>query len=154
MQPSILCYKLLKHYEGCKLEAYRDGGGVLTIGYGQTYHTDGKPVRKGDKITKQQAETGLTTILRTYAISVYQALKVNVKQHQYDALVCLCYNIGIGGFERSTLLKLINKGGNIEDIEKWWLVWNKDNGKVVRGLTNRRASEFHLYNTGEIKYFN
>lgn len=154
IQPSILCYSLLKHHEGCELEAYECSGGKMTIGYGNTYHPDGKPVRKGDKITKQQAEAYLPLIVKTFAISVNQALKVNLQQHQFDALVCLAYNIGVGNFEKSTLLKLINKGAGMDDIEKWWLVWNKAKGKVLKGLTARRKSEFHLYKEATIKIFN
>lgn len=154
IQPSKLCYDLLKHYEGLKLEAYQCSAKKWTIGYGQTYYADGRQVKQGDKITKQQAEDGLRIILQTYAISVHQALKIGVRQHQYDALCCLAYNIGIGAFEGSTLLKLVNKGANIADIEKWWLVWNKAKGKVLEGLTSRRKSEFHLFKTGEIKIYN
>lgn len=153
-EPSELCYKLIRHYEGLKLEAYVCSGGKLTIGYGQTYYADGRQVRQGDRITQQQADEGLPVILSTYAISVYQALKTGVRQHEYDALCCLAYNIGIGAFEKSTLLKLINKGADIAEIEKWWLVWNKANGKVLNGLTARRKSEFHLFKTGEIKIYN
>lgn len=126
----------------------------MTVGYGNTYHPDGKPVRKGDKITKQQAEAYLPIIVKTFAISVSQALKVNLQQHQFDALVCLAYNIGVGNFEKSTLLKLINKGAGMDEIEKWWLVWNKAKGKVLNGLTARRKSEFHLYKEATIKIFN
>lgn len=154
MQPSILCYSLLKHYEGLELEAYECSGGKMTIGYGNTYHPNGKPVRKGDKITIQQAEAYLPTIVQTFAISVNQALKVNVQQHQFDALVCLAYNIGVGNFEKSTVLKLINKGGSLADIEKWWLAWNKAKGVVLNGLVARRKSEFHLYKEATIKIFN
>lgn len=153
-EPSKLCYELLKHYEGLRLEAYQCSAGKWTIGFGQTYYADGRQVRKGDKITRKQAEDGLPVILSTYAISVYQALKTGVRQHQYDALCCLAYNIGIGAFESSTLLKKINKGADMSEIEKWWLVWNKAKGQVLDGLTARRKSEFHLFKTGEIKIYN
>lgn len=154
IQPSQLCYDLLKHYEGLELEAYQCSAGKWTIGYGQTYYTDGRAVKKGDTITKQQAEDGLKETIRTFAISVIQALKTPVKQHQYDALVCLCYNIGIGAFEKSTLLREINKGADKDAIKHQWLRWNKVNKKEVRGLTLRRQSEYHLFDTGTIKIFN
>lgn len=154
MKPSILCYSLIRHYEGCKLEAYKCSAGVWTIGFGNTFHPDGRPVKQGDTITQQQAEQYLMIILKTFAISVNQALKIHIAQHQYDALVCLTYNIGVGNFEKSTLLKLINKEAPITEIEKWWLVWNKAKGKVLNGLTARRKSEFHLYKEATIKIFN
>lgn len=153
LQPSELCYTLLKHFEGCKLQAYQCSADKWTIGYGNTYYPDGRPVRKGDKITQQQAEDYLPIVLRTYAISVSQALKINILQHQYDALCCLAYNIGIGGFEKSTLLGKINKGADISEVKKWWLVWNKVKGRVEKGLVRRRKSEFHLYDTGKIDFF-
>lgn len=156
--PSELCYKLLKHYEGCKLEAYKCSANKITIGYGNTYYTDGKPVKMGDKITQKQAEEMLPLILNTYALSVFQLVKTYIKQHQFDALVCLAYNIGIGNFEKSTLLKIVNKGGSLVQIEAEFMKWNKArvNGVLtpLDGLTYRRKSEYHLYSTGEVKFFN
>lgn len=156
--PSDKCYQLLKHYEGCKLKAYQCSAGKWTIGYGATYYPDGRQVKQGDTITQDEAESMLPTILRTYAISVQQAIKTTLLQHQYDALCCLCYNIGIGAFERSTLLRNINAGASKDNIQKQWLSWDKArvNGvlKPLKGLTNRRQSEYHLFATGEVKYFN
>lgn len=152
--PSKLCYELLKHHEGCKLVAYQCSAKKWTIGFGNTYYPDGRSVKQGDTITQAQADEYLPLILNTYAISVYQALKAYVRQYQYDALVCMCYNIGIRAFEQSTLLKLINKGSSITLIEAEFLKWNKAGGKPIAGLTNRRKSEFHLYSTGQIKFFN
>jgi lysozyme len=154
VEPSDKCYQLLKHYEGLKLEAYLCSGNVWTIGYGQTYYADGRRVKQGDRITKEEAEAGLPIILKTYAISVHQKVRVGISQSQFDALCSFAYNVGIGAFDSSTLLQVINRERPIDEIEAQFMRWNKAGGKVVNGLTARRKSEFHLFATGEVKYFN
>lgn len=54
---------LIKKYEGLRLEAYKCPAGVWTIGYGNTTHPDGTPVKQGDMITDVQAEAYLNDYL-------------------------------------------------------------------------------------------
>lgn len=143
--------ELLKHYEGCKLTSYQDGIGIWTIGYGNTFYEDGKKVVKCQTISQERAEQLLLIILSDFENAVNLALKVPVLQYQFDALVCLCYNIGIGNFSKSTLVKKINASQPASDE---FLKWNKAGGKVVKGLTYRRQSEQYLYDKGEVKFFN
>lgn len=152
MKSSKLCFDVIKHFEGCKTIAYRDAVGIWSIGYGNTFMPNGASVKQGDVITKADAEAILPIIVEKFAISVYKALKVEVKQHEFDALVSLTYNIGIGNFERSTLLKFINKGYSKQSICSEFLVWNKANRKVLAGLTRRRQCEAHLYLTGDVQF--
>lgn len=157
-QPSELCYELLKHYEGCHLDAYQDIAGIWTIGYGATYYPDGRRVKQGDKITQDEADSMLPEMMRTFAISVWQAIKVPLLQHEYDALCCFAYNVGIGNLERSTLIQVINRERPIEYITEQFMRWNKArvNGelKPVKGLTYRRQSEAYLYEHGVNKFLN
>jgi lysozyme len=152
--PSQKCYDLIKHYEGCELEAYLCPAKIPTIGYGNTFYADGKPVKLGDKITKQQADELLPAIVQKFAISVANAIKTNVSQHQFDAMVSLAYNIGIGNFTKSTLLGLVNKKASDIQVANEFMKWNKSNGKILEGLNKRRKSEAELYKTGNVVYFN
>ena len=154
VEPSQKCYDLIKHYEGCKLKAYRCAAGILTIGYGNTYYPDGRRVKEGDVITKEQAAEYLPLILKTYAISVHDKVRVGINQNQFDALCSFAYNVGIGAFDKSTLLQVVNRERPFDEIEIQFMRWNKANAKVLKGLTARRKSEFHLFKTGEVKFFN
>lgn len=130
----------IKTAEGLRLTAYLDGGGVWTIGYGHT----GADVREGLTIPLSEAERLLTRDLRVAEGHVNDVVKVKLTQNQFDALVSFVYNVGGGAFRSSTLLKLLN-AGDYEGAANQLLRWNKDNGKVVKGLTNRRHEERELF---------
>lgn len=130
----------IKTAEGLRLTAYLDGGGVWTIGYGHT----GADVRGGLTIPLSEAERLLTRDLRVAEGHVNDAVKVKLTQNQFDALVSFVYNVGGGAFRSSTLLKLLN-AGDYEGAASQLPRWNKDNGKVVNGLTNRRHEERDLF---------
>lgn len=152
--PSSKCYDVIKHYEGCELDAYLCPAGIPTIGYGNTFYKDGKPVKMGDKITKEQAEELLPGIVQKFALQVNNYIKTSLLQHQFDALVSLAYNIGMGNFAKSTLLGLVNKKAERIQVGNEFLKWNKSKGKELKGLTNRRKTEAELYKTGNIVYYN
>lgn len=130
----------IKTAEGLRLTAYLDTGGVWTIGYGHT----GKDVREGLTIPLSEAERLLTVDLRVAERHVNEAVQVKLTQNQFDALVSFVYNVGGGAFRSSTLLKLLN-AGDYEGAANQFPRWNKDNGKVVAGLTNRRHEERVLF---------
>lgn len=145
--------QILKHFEGCKLTAYADTGGVWTIGYGNTYFPDGRKVKKGDKISQAEAEAMLPAVLSEFEAEVSKHMVVPTTQHEFDAMVCLAYNIGHHAFGKSTLLRLHKVRTPRKEVAKQFHRWNKDNGKVLKGLIRRRASEAHLYEYGEVKFF-
>lgn len=78
--------------------------------------------------------------LKRFEAAVSKAVQVPLNQHQFDALVSLTYNIGVGAFQRSTLVKLLNTG-NYKAASHQFDVWVKAGGKTVQGLVNRRAIE-------------
>lgn len=132
---------LVKQWEGCKLKAYKDGGGVWTIGYG---HIEG--VVPGMVWTQDQAEATLLAELSKYEKAVDQAVTVGLTENQFAALVVFTYNVGVNAFKSSTLLKKLNAGAFAECADQF-LRWNRDNGVVVAGLTNRRNGERTLFLT-------
>jgi len=128
---------LLKSFEGCKLNAYLDVGGIPTIGWGHT----GPEVVIGMTMTQPQADAQLEKDLEKFYILDHY-LEEEVNENQYSALVCLAYNIGLRAVRTSTLLKKINNG---DDPSKEWLKWNYVGGKIIVGLTKRRKAELELY---------
>jgi len=108
MQVSQRGIDLIKQSEGLKLSAYPDpgtGGAPWTIGYGST-----AGVTRGMTITKERAEQMLQRDVEKFGDEVSRLVKVRLCQHQFDALVCLIYNIGAGAFADSTLLRKLNAG--------------------------------------------
>lgn len=131
--------ELIKRWEGLKLQAYLDGGGVPTIGYGHT-----KNVREGDIVTPLQAEAFLKQDLLWAEETISDVVRQPLTQNQYDALVSLCFNIGAYAFTKSTLVKFLNKG-DYDKAASQFVRWSYDNGKLIPGLRNRRLDETQLF---------
>ena len=121
--------------EGCRLTAYRDAAGVLTIGYGHT-----KDVREGDRISPCWAKELLKRDIAYFEREVRE-LNVARTDAQLDALTSLAFNIGIGALKRSTLLRIIREGGSRNQIRKEFRRWVYAGGKRLRGLELRREWE-------------
>ncbi len=137
--------ELIKLSEGCICKPYLCAAGVPTIGYGSTRHTDGRRVKITDHpITQTKAEAMLRGDVVRTETAVSNFVDVPLKQHQFDALVSLVYNIGIQAFKDSTLLKKLNAMDYAGAAEEF-LRWNKAKGKVVAGLANRRERERALF---------
>ena len=138
--------ELIKQFEGLSLTPYVCAGGINTIGYGNTYYTNGKKVTLQDKpITKQQAEELLKFSLSTYEKAVDSFCRDDISQSQFDALVSFAYNLGTGALQKSTLIKKVNANPKDLTIKDEFLKWNKANGRVLVGLTKRRQAEANLY---------
>ena len=130
---------LIKHFEGCKLEAYKCPANVWTIGYGHT-----KGVYEGQKITQEEADQMLLDELVEYEGYVNNLVTVGLNQNQFDAMVSWVYNLGGGNLKASTLLKVLN-AGDYAGVPAQMLRWNKAGGKVLEGLTRRRQAEADLW---------
>ena len=130
---------LIKEFEGLRLKAYKCPGGVWTIGYG---HTAG--VKPGMTITEEQAEQFLKEDLIVFENAVNNQ-KLSINQNQFDALVSLIYNIGIGNFQKSTLLRKTRVNPNDNSIMDEFLKWVYSKGRVLPGLQRRRLAEMKLY---------
>lgn len=136
---------LLKKFEGCRLKAYKalPTEKYYTIGYGHT----GADVKAGMTITLAQAEAMLKTDLKIFEKSVNNYVLVGMTQNMFDALVSFSYNCGESVLKGSTLLKKLNKKDYIDAAEQF-KKWNKSGGKVIPGLTERRAKERALFLIG------
>ena len=139
-------YLLITEFEGYSAKPYLCSAKVPTIGYGNTYYTDGKRVIMLDKeINKQQAFDMFKVIADRFASKVSNLVKTPLNQNQFNSCVSLAYNIGMANFMNSTLLKLVNKNHNDILIGLEFKRWNKVNKKVVAGLTRRRNYEADIY---------
>ena len=137
--------ELIKEFEGLRLAAYKDTGGVLTIGYGHTTAAGGLKVYAGLTITHEEAEQLLIDDLARMTYPVIDKLvKVPLTQGQFDALCSFIYNLGEGQVSKSTLLRLLNAkdyDGASGQFERWVY----DNGVKLNGLIRRRAAEKVLF---------
>jgi len=148
MTPSNEFYRLLKLFEGCKLEAYRCPANVVTIGFGSVIDSKGNPFQMGTKISQADADLLLKNEVDKKAIFLTKELgKTEITQNQFDALLLFQYNCGNAALSGSTLFKKVKANPNDKSIEAEFKRWDKGGGKVLKGLTIRRATESKLYFT-------
>jgi len=147
MQISEKGIALIKRFESLRLEAYLDTGNVPTIGFGSTHG-----VHMGMVITPGEAERRLLEDIERLNIDPFLDGAATT-QNQFDAMQSLAFNIGLGdpfrkpiieGFRTSSVLKF-HKVGKYNRAADSFLLWKKDNGRVIRGLLNRREQERELY---------
>ena len=129
----------MKKWEGLRLFAYLDTGGVPTIGFGHT-----KDVRMGDAITLKQAEQYFEQDIAIFEKEI-NSLGVDFSQNEFDALVSFVYNIGIAKFRKSTMYRYIREGMAKCYIANEFDRWVHCNGGVLEGLKKRREWEAQKY---------
>lgn len=126
------------NFEGFRATAYKDVAGVPTIGYGET-----AGVKMGQTTTPDRALTQLLKSLNTHSNQIKPYIKVPLYQYEFDAYSSFAYNVGVGNFKNSTLLKKLNAGdyaGACAELKKWKYA----GGKVQQGLVNRREKEYKM----------
>lgn len=151
MKPTIKCVDLIKHFEGCKLQAYQCPAMIWTIGYGTTEYENGAKVKQGDQINQYRADELLLHGLTKFANRISTSYKREFTENQNDAFVSMAYNIGSGAFAGSMLLSTANINPDDPAIRALFFRYVKVKGKILPGLVRRRMSEHWLYSTGEIK---
>lgn len=129
----------IKQFEGCELKAYLCPAGVPTIGYGRT-----KGVKLGDTCSQAQADAWLTQEYDEFEAGVRKLVTVALTANQLGALVSFAYNIGLGALRTSTLLRVLN-AGDYSGAASQFSRWNKAAGRVLAGLSRRRAAEAALF---------
>ena len=146
MKASSACFDLIREFESCRLQAYRDCVGKLTVGYGHT-----KGVHEGMVIDHAQADDFLKEDVADVEKPLGVLLeKIRVTQGQWDALVSFCFNLGVGAFKVSTLrgmLKARDIQGAANQFERWVYAGGK---KKLDGLIRRRAAEKKLFLSGQV----
>lgn len=125
-------------FEGYREYAYKDSVGVPTIGYGTT-----KGVKMGDKTNRQEAKAFLVRDASVMAKQMQSLIKVPLYQYEWDAYLSFTYNVGIGNFRSSTLLKKLNAGdysGACSQLKRWVYA----GGRKLPGLVKRREAEYRM----------
>ena len=142
---------LIQSFEQCRLKAYPDPGSAdgepWTIAWG---HTGG--VKEGDTCTQEEADALQLLDLAIAESGVDSLVKVPITQNQRDALISFAYNVGLDmdtdqvaeGLGDSTLLRKLN-AGDVAGAAAEFPKWNKNDGKVMNGLTRRRLAEQKLF---------
>ena len=131
----------IQKWEKCRLAAFKPTPqDVWTIGWG---HTEG--VQMGDTCTQEQADAWFAEDTSWVNEALNAGITILVNQNEFDACGSLYYDIGSTEFEESTLLRLLN-AGQFNLASQQFARWNKQKGKVLDGLTNRREQEAALFN--------
>jgi lysozyme len=133
---------IIREFEGLRLKAYPDpasGGDPWTIGHGHTLD-----VEPGDTCTLEEAEQWLLDDCADAEVAVLRHVRVPLSQGQLDALISFVFNLGAGNFANSTLLRKLNAGDYVGAWQEFPR-WNKAAGKVMPGLSRRRAAEAKLF---------
>jgi len=132
---------LIKRFEGFSATVYPCPAGKPTIGYGHA-------LKPGEAFPHPISQADATDLLaedcRLAEIFINANVRARLAQHEFDALVCFVYNIGIGAFDRSTLRFFLNKGDRAAAANEF-LRWNKAKGIPVEGLTRRRMAEAKMF---------
>jgi len=139
MKNDVNGLNLIKQFEGLRLRTYQCSANVWTIGYG---HTAG--VGADDVITEEQALFLLRQDVAESEKAVNQHVHVPLTQNQFNALVSLVFNIGVGNFRTSTLLKKLN-AGDYDGVARKFRRWVHVGGKTLPGLVRRREAESALF---------
>ena len=130
---------LIKEFEGFRARAYLCPANVLTIGYGHT-----KTCKPGQVVSTAKGEELLIKDLKRFENAVNVLVKVPLNQNQFDALVSFAFNVGVGAFKASTLLRLLNQG-NYKLATNEFKRWVHGGGRKLPGLIRRRQAEANLF---------
>jgi lysozyme len=125
----------IQTHEGVIKRAYIDPVGVVTVCAGHTL-----TAKLGQVKTDQQCTDLLQQDTKFAEAGVKRVVKVPITQGQYDALVGLAFNVGVGNLARSTLVRKLNAGECLAAADQF-LRWNRAGGQVLKGLTKRRVEE-------------
>ena len=142
-----LAAEMCKRFEGFRSKPYLCPANVATIGYGSTYYADKRKVTLEDAPMSQEEAHALLMIEleHTYLPGVLRHCPILATDERkcYGA-VDFVYNLGIGRLQTSTLKRKIN-AQDWEGAKEQLMLWNKGGGRVLAGLTKRRAAECALF---------
>jgi lysozyme len=154
MRTSETGLALIRSFEGKRLTGYIDAVGIPTIGWGHTEmaggvisYANGEKTAKvlvGQSISEAEAKRIHERDTMSFEAGVVRLLKRSPRQAEYDAMIALAFNIGVGAFGKSSVLRKFN-ASDANGAADAFLMWNKAGGKVLAGLTRRRNAERALF---------
>jgi lysozyme len=142
--------ELIKSFESLVLKSYIDthdkqGNPIFAIGWGHAGAIDGVKIVAGQTITEDEAEKLFLEDAKVYENKVRQFVTVPLNQNQFDALVCMAYNVSTAHFQEMVQISELNKG-IYNKVADAMLHFNVADGRILRGLTRRRKEEGELFN--------
>ena len=146
MKVSQRAITLIKHHEGVRNKPYRCPAGLWTVGVGHLIG-DGKslPESWNRTFSSEEIDGLLKRDLNRFELGVHKMLlNVPLRQHEFDALVSFCFNLGLGCFQRSTIRQAIIRGDKEQAMESL-VKYCKAGGKILKGLQNRRLDERKMF---------
>ena len=146
MKVSKEAIRLIKHHEGVRAKPYKCPAGLWTVGVGHLIG-DGKslPEAWNKTFTNEEIDGLLKHDLSRFELGVSKMLpNVPLRQHEFDALVSFCFNLGLGCFQRSTIRQALIRGDKEAAMESL-VKYCKAGGKILKGLQNRRLDERKLF---------
>ena len=146
MKVSERAIKLIKHHEGVRNRPYRCPANLWTCGVGHLIG-DGKHLPDSWNRTFTEAEIDglLKSDLRRFELGVHKMLpNVPLRQHEFDAIISFCFNLGLGCFQRSTIRQALLRGDKTQAMESL-VKYCRAGGKILRGLQIRRLDEKALF---------
>lgn len=154
MKTSDTGLAFIRAFEGRRLVGYLDSVKVPTIGWGHTEMAGGvityesgektSKVLVGQAISEAEAKRLHAADMMQFETGVLKLLKRSPRQHEFDAMTSLAFNIGVGAFGRSSVLRKFNAGDK-QGAANAFLMWNRAGGKALAGLTRRREGERALF---------
>ena len=137
--------EVIKRFEGCSLDCYRDPIGIWTIGYGSTYGLDGDRVSRSHRVITESEATGLLLReCRQAESGLARLVRVPLTSNQRSALISFVYNVGSGNFQRSTMRMKLNRRAYKDAANEVWK-WRRAGGRILAGLVRRRKAEATLF---------
>jgi lysozyme len=145
MEISAKGIKFIEQQEGCRLKPYKDIAGIFTIGVG---HALGHklPVKYKNGISQTEADELLHNDLKTAETAVNSLVKVPLTQNQFDSTISLVFNVGIGAFHHSSVLRHLLKG-EYQAAADAFKLYRFSGGRESTGLLARRTREANLFMT-------
>ena len=146
MKVSDKLIKLLRHHEGVRNKPYQCPAKLWTVGIGHLIG-NGKtlPASWNRTFTNEEIDAILKRDLNRFELGVHKMLpNVPLRQHEFDALVSFCFNLGLGCFQRSTIRQALLRGDKEAAMESL-VKYCRAGGKILKGLQNRRLDERKLF---------
>ena len=146
MKASKEVIKLIKHHEGVRAKPYKCPAGLWTVGVGHLIG-DGKtlPTEWNKTFTNEEIDGILAADLRRFELGIHKMLpNVLLRQHEFDAILSFCFNLGLGCFQRSTIRQALLRGNKEQAMESL-VKYCRAGGKILKGLQNRRLDEKRLF---------
>lgn len=138
-------FELIKKFEGVRNVVYLDPVNKPTVGIGHLLTIDERKKWKvGTRLSDSVIQELFEKDIDRFENAVERLVKVPITDNQFAALVSFMYNIGEGAFKESTLLRLLNQR-KYKEASQQFARWNRAGGKILLGLTRRRAAEAKLF---------